>query len=592
MKHYITRVALGVYPKPGCGDRKSSRAKFAMFALAILYLSTWVATAVAQQSSQLKPDAIYYNGKVVTVDGEFRITEAFAVGGERFVAVGNNRDVKALAGSATRLTDLRGRTVIPGLMDNHNHQYNGSAIQFRGLEMGGVSSVADILDRLRRALAASKPGQTIFTNANWTEAGLREKRGPSRTELDQVSADRPIVVFRARGAVYMNSSALKAAGITRDTDELAGTAIPKDSTGEPSGMITGPATVQLATKSIVPPPTLDELKQILTKAQSAQHALGLTGIREVELTPEVMRAYWSLWRERKLTMRVSMGLSVAAVDADKLDDILRPWGVGTSFGDHQLRLDSIGEFAVDGVPNNAYLREPHLDLPDNSLGTFRLTQEQLNRAVLTMQKYGWRPAIHISGDKALDAVIEAYEKANAVEPIREKRWIVEHIPLVHPDQMERLANLGVLVSAQFQPYNGSEGMIRSWGKERAAQSLPMRDLLNHGLLVSAGSDWPGAGTNNPFVPLYFYVTRKTTQGTLAGASQKISREEALRASTINNAYMTFEENVKGSIEPGKLADFLVLSDDIMTVPEERIITIHPLATYVGGTSVYSAAEGF
>src|SRR5262249_11774455 len=150
---------------------------------------------------------------------------------------------------------------------------------------------------------------------------------------------------------------------------------------------------------------------------------GLTSIREVELTPEVMRAYTSLWREGKLTMRVTMGLAVAAVDADKLDDILRPWGVATGFGNHQLRLDSIGEFAVDGVPNNAYLREPHLDLPDKSLGTFRLTQEQLNRAVLTMQRYGWRPSIHITGDKALDAVIESYEEADAVEPIRDKRWI-------------------------------------------------------------------------------------------------------------------------------------------------------------------------
>jgi len=330
----------------------------------------------------------------------------------------------------------------------------------------------------------------------------------------------------------------------------------------------------------------------LLRAQAAQHALGLTSIREPELVPDVMRAYWSLWREGKLTMRVGMNLSVAAVEAGKLDEILKPWGVATGFGDHRLRLDSIGEFAVDGVPNNAYLRAPHLDLPGNSLGTLRLSQEELNRAVVTMDHYGWRPSIHISGDKALDAVLDAYEAANAVSPVREKRWIVEHIPLVHPDQMERLKKMGILVSAQFQPYNGSDGMIRSWGPERADSTLPIRALLDHHLMVSAGTDWPGAGTNNPFVPLYFYVTRKTTKGTLSGASQKISREEALRASTINNAYMTFEEDVKGSIEPGKLADFLILSQDILSVPEDEILSIRPLATFIGGRMVYSGQEGF
>src|SRR5262249_45254573 len=160
-----------------------------------------------------------------------------------------------------------------------------------------------------------------------------------------------------------------------------------------------------------------------------------------------------------------------------------------------------------------------------------------------------------------------------VEPIRSKRWIVEHIPLVHPEQMERLAKLGVLVSAQIQPYNGTEGMIRSWGKERAAQTLPMKDLLNHGLLVSGGTDWPGAGGNHPVVPVYLYVTRTAAPRAVAGESQKISREQALRVATVNNAYMAFEEDVKGSIEPGKVADFLVLLQDILTVPEEQIISI-------------------
>lgn len=550
-----------------------------------------VCLVTAMAFGQQPPDAVFYNGRIITVDSAFQIAEAFAVRGERFVAVGSNASMKALSGPKTRLTDLHGRAVIPGLMDNHNHQYAAYSIEYRGVDLSGVSSVADISARLRRALATAKPGETVFTNASWTESGLREKRGPTRQELDEVSLDHPIVVFRARRTLYLNSAALKAAGISRDTDALAGNTIEKDSTGEPAGLVTGPTTVNAVVAKVIAPPTLAETEEVILKAQAQGHSLGLTSIREVELQPDVMRAYWSLWREGKLTMRVSMGVDIAASDADKIQEILSPWGVATGFGDHRLRLDSVGEFAVDGVPNNAYLREPHADLPGNDIGTIRLTPERLLRALLAMDRYGWRPSIHISGDRALDVVIDAYEKANAVAPIREKRWIVEHIPLALPEQMERLARLGVLVSAQFQPYNGAAGMIQAWGKQRAERAVPMRQLLDHHLTVSAGSDWPSAGTSNPFVALSFYVTRQTASSGYLGVSQKISREEALRAATINNAYMTFEEKVKGSIEPGKLADFLILSADILTVPEDQIISLRPLATYVGGKMVYSSGAG-
>jgi predicted amidohydrolase YtcJ len=544
---------------------------------------------VPSLSAQQPPDAVYYNGKVITADAGFHIVEAFALRGERFTAAGTNAIIKALAGPNTSMVDLHGSTVIPGLMDNHNHQYISYSIEYRGVDLSGITSLSQMTERLRRAAANGAPGQTIFTNARWSESALKEKRGPTRNDLDAASADRPIVVFRARRTIYVNSAGLKAAGIDRNTEALAGNVIEKDSSGEPTGMLTGPATVNAVVDKLVPPATLAEMEEVILKGQAAQHALGLTSIREVELSPAVMRAYYQLWRDGRLTMRVAMGLEMAATDADKAEAILRPWGVATGFGDERLRLDSIGEFAVDGVPGNAYLREPHTD--GTGKGILRITPEQIFHAVTVMDQHGWRPSIHITGDAALDAVIYAYEKADAVSPIREKRWIVEHIPLVWPDQMERLSRLGVLVSAQFQPYNGGAGMIESWGKERANASVPMRQLLEHKLLVSAGSDWPGAGTNNPFVALSFYITRQSAKGTVFGAGEKISREEALRTSTINNAYMTFEEKLKGSIEPGKLADFLILSGDILTVPENEIVKLHPLATYVGGKKVYAKPGG-
>ena len=555
-------------------------------------LSVWfcfVASLASGQQTSVAPAEIFYNGKIVTVDFAFRIQEAFAVHGEQFFAIGGNAAVKAMAGPQTRLIDLGGHTVIPGLMDNHTHQYPAALDAYRGLNLVGVPSLAEMLNRLRQAVAKAKPGETVVTTGGWSERDFPEKRPPTRADLDQVSSDHPIIVFRGRGTAYFNSAALKAAGITRETQTIAGNPLPKDSAGEPTGVFGSPASLNAATRTMVPPPAEPELKEMLRKVQERLHPMGFTSVREVELRPEAMRAYQSLWREGKLTLRVSMGLGVNSTEADEMERILSPWGVGPGFGDHRLRLDGIGEFGMD-VTDNAHLREPYANRPGNR-GAMRITPEQLRQAMLTINRNGWRPAVHIMGDATLDAVLGAFEAANAESSIRDKRWIVEHIPLVHSDQMERLARLGVLVSAQVQPYNGAEGMIRNFGKERADRAVPLRELLDHHLIVSTGSDWAGEGDDNPFVNLYFYVTRKTRTGTLLGASQKISREEALRVATINNAHMTFEEEVKGSIEPGKLADFVILSQDILTVPEEQIPFVRPLATYVGGRKVFASKDG-
>ena len=244
---------------------------------------------------------------------------------------------------------------------------------------------------------------------------------------------------------------------------------------------------------------------------------------------------------------------------------------------------------MDSNPSVALFRQPKL-LPAGELGEMRISPDQIRQAMLTIHRYGWRPAIHITGDGTLDHVLDAFEAADRESSIRNQRWIVEHIPYVQPDQMERLARLGVLVSAQFQPYGGTEAARRILGPQRAERMVPLRELLDRKVLVSAGSDWP-AETSNPFVFLYFHITRKTEHGEAAGPAQKITRQEALRLATVNNAYMTFEEEVKGSIVPGKLADFLILSADFLTVPEAEIRDIHPLATYVGGRKMYSAPTG-
>jgi predicted amidohydrolase YtcJ len=544
--------------------------------------------AFGEKPLPVSPDEIFYNGKIVTVDRDFHIEQAFAVKGERILRVGSNSAMRALAGPRTRLTDLRGHAVIPGLIDSHNHQYM-AAMLGRGVDMGGITSLTDMFGRLRQAVAKAKPGEVILGTANWEVTALVEKRAPTRDELDRISTEHPILLYRGRGAAFLNSAALKAAGVTRDTKTIAGIPIPVDADGEPSGQFnTPPSVMRTIAGRFVPPPSFEESDAGLLKTIEQQHAVGLTGIRDLDLRPEAMRAYWHLWREKKLTMRVSMGLDVLSTDWDKLDDILKTWGVGPEFGDHWLRIDSVSEFAVDSV--DGLMREPYLN-PAGEFGRTRITPEQMRQAALTMNRYGWRPAPHTIGDRTLDYLLDAYAAADAESSIRDKRWIVEHVPFVQADQMDRMAKLGVLISANIQGYNRIEGAVRNVGRERAEHQAPMRELLDHHVIVGTGSDWPGDGPDSMFVNMGFYVTRKTKDGKISGAAQKISREEALRVATYNNAYITFEEDEKGSIEAGKLADFLILDKDILAVPEDEIASILPLATYVGGQKVFSRKGG-
>jgi hypothetical protein len=569
---YILRVERKMYMVRPFNQRPAAALLFAALA--------WTSTVA--RHAEGPPDAIFYNGKVITV-GSTPGAEAVAVRAGRFVAVGSNASVRSLAAPSTRLVDLRGHAVVPGLIDNHNHQYHVALLSLRGIDVTNARSLDELLAGLRKAAAVQTAG-TLFTRTGWTPDTFPEKRGPSRQELDAITLERPIVVFASRGRLHVNSAALDRLGYKAGHLVVDGVTAGTDATGAFDGVLSGsPARVLNLSARVVPPPSLDEQKRLIAAIQSQQHAMGLTGIRELQIHPDVMRAYFELWRDGALTLRTSVGLEFNAGEEDRIEQTLAAWGVGPGFGDEWLRLDTIAEYNP-----GEQLRQPYADRPGNDVGVLRVPEARFRQGILAINRHGWRPSIHITGDRTLDLVLDAYEAADAERSIKDRRWVVEHIPLVHADQIQRMKRLGVVVSAQFQPYAGADAMVRRLGRERAERALPMRDLLDSGLVVSGGSDWPGA-PNNPFVNIYYYVTRQTRQLGPLGAAQKISRPEALRVMTLNNAYLTFEERIKGSIEPGKLADFVVLSDDLLTVPENRIPSIQPLATYVGGRQVYSKA---
>lgn len=522
--------------------------------------------AIAQQGPSAPPDAIFYNGKVITVDRGFTIAQAFAIRGDEYVAVGTDAAIRPLAGATTRLIDLKGSAVIPGLSDNHDHLYNSAKVM-RGIDLVGATSTAEVVKRLREGFAKAKAAETVFGSVGW--------RAPlNRTDLDQISADVPIVALRARrGAAVMNSAALKKAGISKDMQSYMGKEIPKDSSGDLTGETPDYPAGLLAVDKVVPLPTPAEEEQWIEAGQKQRNALGITSIRDLSNWPHGMRAYVRMWRQGRLTVRVSMGLELAVSDPA---DLARQQVVTPGFGDHWLRIDSAGE-------------RPHPPEGDATLEEYKALMLELNRL-------GWRHSPHVGNNEALEEVLQAYEAADRESPIRERRWVVEHIPNVTPALMERLAKLNVIVSTNMAGYTGNyNAAVRSLGEQEAQRQTPMREMLDHHLVVIPGSDYGGptpdtTTSNNPFVLLYYYVSRKTQDGRVIGPQEKISREEALRIATNNSAFATWEENVKGSIEPGKLADFLVLSGDFMTIPEDEIIKLHPLATYVGGRKVYTAPQ--
>jgi predicted amidohydrolase YtcJ len=258
-------------------------------------------------------------------------------------------------------------------------------------------------------------------------------------------------------------------------------------------------------------------------------------------------------------------------------------------GDEWLRIGGM-KTLVDGGFEGGHMREPYAE-PFGRGGKFKgievVPPRQYIPVVMELNRQGWRVATHAVGDAAVDEVLDAYEAADRERSIKDKRWVIEHLFIGRPDHYPRIRALGVVVSAQDHLYLAAPSMAKYWGRERAEQVTPVRTFLNEKLLVAGGTDSPVI-PYNPFWAMYHFVTRDTISDGVYGANQRITREEALRIYTINNARLTFEENIKGSLEPGKLADLVILSADFLTVPEREIQTIKPVATMVGGRFVFGS----
>jgi predicted amidohydrolase YtcJ len=340
-----------------------------------------------------------------------------------------------------------------------------------------------------------------------------------------------------------------------------------------------------------PKRSIDERIEAMTEAFAKLHAAGLTSVRVAGTSADEYRLLEEMKRRGELTMRVSVLLRpTGAVDEQGAKQAVESWKLAPGEGDDWLRVDGI-KLGVDGGFEGGWMREPYEE-PYGQRGTYRGIQtmptERFRALVRTFNTLGWRVSTHAVGDAAIDLVLDAYEAADKERPLAGRRWVIEHGFIPRTDQFPRMKRLGLLISAQNHLYLAGPSLVRYWGAERAGLTTPVRSYLDQGLVVAAGTDAPVV----PYPPLwtiYHFVTRDTIARGALGVDQKITREDALRLSTINNARLTFQEERRGSIQPGKLADLTVLSDDILTVPEEQIEKTTAVLTIVGGKIVHSAA---
>lgn len=526
-------------------------------------------------------DVVFLNGKVVTVDPAQPRATAVAVLGDRIVAVGDDATIRAEAGPGTRVVDLAGRTLLPGLNDNHCHpMYYGFNLSMVDASPSATPTLEVLLERFREAAAKAAPG-TWLRGWGYDDTRLDIERHPTRWELDQVSTEHPILLTRTCGHMsVVNSKALELAGITRDTPDPEGGRIVHDENGEPTGLLQEHA--QRLVRDLIPPPTKDDIKQALIAAGERFISMGITSVGEAGIRkPEELQAYQELAQEGALPMRVYLMMII-----DNTLDAMERLGVRTGFGDEWVRIGP-AKLLQDGSGGGrtALMSYPYPDEPDN-YGIAVYTQEYLDESFTRAAAAGFQGAAHAIGDHAIDMILTAFERALAAHPQEDPRWRIEHCGMLRPDLLERMKKLNIIAVPQpsFVHWLG-DSYLRNFSTEALALSYPGRTWIDMGITAVGSSDAP-VTPPDPWVNIRAAVTRLTQDGASMGPEQKVTLDEALQMFTINGAYATFEEQLKGSVTPGKLADLIVVDRDPFALEPEELHTVQNDLTMIGGKIAY------
>ena len=526
-------------------------------------------------------DVILVNGKIVTVDDRFTIAQAVAIKGQRVAAVGSNAEIRGRAANGTRVIDLQGRTVIPGLIDNHAHFIRVAEKWHYEMRLDGITSRKQVVQMVEDRARVAKPGEWIVALGGWSEEQfIDDPRGFPLAELDRLSPNNPVALQAVYRHTYMNTAALKAAGIDEKTPNPRGGTIEKDASGRPTGVVSGAGGVAFVAAKV----PLAEKEQWLQNARDVVRYLNSVGMtawmdaggrgmsnahygpyRELADRGELnIRIYWQTIRQPGTPQEVDK--VVAEIPSFK------PFQ-GTDY------FDNVGYGESVYAPINTQLLSAKANTRPEDFA-------QWGRIARALAQQGIYVNSHVEMEPAIDSFLGVYEGISREKPIKGLRWAFSHIDQVTPEQIERMKRLGMSAQIHTRPLIQGVLMHRVHG-ERAWDMPPMRLVQDSGIMWGLGSDATAVTTSNPFLNLWFAVTGKMVGGHKVNR-QTLTREEALIAHTRNNGYIVFQESNLGSIQSGKYADLLVLDRDYLTVPKDDIKDLKPVMTMVGGRVVYEA----
>ncbi|NLB52968.1 MAG: amidohydrolase [Syntrophomonadaceae bacterium] len=523
-------------------------------------------------------DMVFMNGKVITMDPENSTAEAIAIKNDLIVMVGTNESVKPFISKSTQVIDLGGKTLLPGFIDPHNH-FGQMAIAKLGLDLSpsaGVKSIADLQNKLLFR-AANQTNDWWINGTSYDENKLEEKRHPNRWDIDQVVSDRPVILMHFSGHIaVLNSKAMEVVSITNDTPVPTAGKFGRDENGDLDGIFYGEAFWKLTEyyPRLVPPPsTLDICKGMKALGRDYLEE-GITTVGDAVSYPWTFKAYQTLWKQKQLPLRVVMYIRNSF-----FDDFVKT-GLVSGFGDKNLKIGGI-KFFIDGSMSAGTAAVS--DSPGYNQQLFCYTKEEITEMVNNIQKAGFQVAAHANGDIAINMFLDAVEEALQKNPIKDHRTRIEHCSVVNQEIIERIKKIGALptIFAPMAWYHGDK-VKRCIDPEKEKWAFAFRSFLDAGIPVSGHTDYPA----NPYAPrygLYSQVSRTTRDSKqLFGPEQRISVLEALRTWTVNAAYATFDENIKGSIEPGKLADLVVLDWNPLLVEPQELKDLKVMMTVVGG----------
>jgi hypothetical protein len=536
---------------------------------------TLVGTATFAQTQSA--DTVLLNGKIVTLDPAAPIAEALAVRDGKIVAIGRSADIRALAGSATRVVDLAGRTVIPGLIDSHMHAIRAALFYATEVNWIGTKSIAEAMERIKAAAQRAKPNQWIIVAGGWTEQQFKEKRRPTQAELIAAAPGKAVYIQLFYSAALLTPAGFTALNINRDEDVPPAGKLERDGGGNLTGWIAGDNPTISGLFDKLPLPTLEESVEGTKQFFRELNRLGMSAVSDpggFNLTAASYQPLFKLWQDHALTVRVVYSL-FAQRRGKELEDYqavtaMLPMG----FGDDWLRFNGIGENVAWGMYNN--------DNPTEA------QKEQLYQIYRWAAGQRMTVTQHWNPNRSVPHLLDVIERVNREIPVAPLRWSIAHLNDASPESLRRMKTLGVGWLMQDAMYFNGEAFLKARGSDAMRLTPPITTALKMGLPIGGGTDAHRVMSYNPFVSLQWMVDGKTVAGMPTRDEEQLpSREEALRLYTLGSAWFTFDDDKRGSLKPGKLADLAVLTKDYLTVPTDEIGSLESLLTMVGGRIVYA-----